>query len=127
MQEKLFKIGEGKYQATLAFNLNVMAQLQGEYGSVSAWVELLEDDDKNPTRGGEPDMQAFIKGFTFMLNEGVEIENDELTADKKKVPFTERQVGRLITTWGKDEVQKAMQNAIASSTDTGDDDTSKNG
>jgi len=126
MQEKLFKIGEGKNQATLAFNLNVMAELQSEYGSVSAWVGLLEDDDTNPTRGGEPDMQAFIKGFTFMLNEGVEIDNDDLPADKKKVPFTVRQVGRLITTWGKDEVQKAMQNAIASSTDTGDDDTSKN-
>jgi hypothetical protein len=115
MQEKIFKIG-----------LNVMAQIQSEYGSVSAWVELLEDDDEHPTRGGEPDMQAFIKGFTFMLNEGVEIENDDLPADGKKVPFTERQVGRLITTWGKDEVQKAMQATIASATDTGDD-TSKNG
>lgn len=125
MQEKLFKIGEGDKQATIAFNLNVMAQLQKEYGSVSAWVELLEDDDENPTRGGEPDMQAFIKGFTFMLNEGVEIENDDLPADKKKAPFTERQVGRLITTWGKGEVQKAMQGAIASATDTGDD-ASKN-
>jgi hypothetical protein len=125
MQEKIFKIGEGEKEATLAFNLNVMAQIQSEYGSVSAWVELLEDDDEHPTRGGEPDMQAFIKGFTFMLNEGVEIENDDLPADKKKVPFTERQVGRLITTWGKDEVQKAMQATIASATDTGDD-TSKN-
>jgi hypothetical protein len=125
MQEKIFKIGEGDKQATLAFNLNVMAQIQSEYGSVSAWVELLEDDKENPTRGGEPDMQAFIKGFTFMLNEGVEIENDDLPADKKKVPFTERQVGRLITTWGKDEVQKAMQSAITTATDTGDD-TSKN-
>lgn len=125
MQEKIFKIGEGDKQATLAFNLNVMAQIQSEYGSVSAWVELLEDDKENSTRGGEPDMQAFIKGFTFMLNEGVEIENDDLPADKKKVPFTERQVGRLITTWGKDEVQKAMQSAITTATDTGDD-TSKN-
>jgi len=125
MQEKIFKIGEGDKQATLAFNLNVMAQIQSEYGSVCALVELLEDDAENPTRGGEPDMQAFIKGFTFMLNEGVEIENDDLPADKKKVPFTERQVGRLITTWGKDEVQKAMQATIASATDTGDD-TSKN-
>lgn len=123
MQEKQFSIGKGKDQVLLVFNLNVMAELQKAYGSVSDWVNLLEDapdDDGNLKRGGEPDMQAFLQGFTIMLNEGVDIENETLAVDKKKVPYTERQVGRLITKWGKDEVATAMKNAIASSTDTGE-------
>jgi hypothetical protein len=116
--ERKFTVGEGKDKATLVFNLNVMAQLQAEFTSVNAWVALLEDD-KNE-RNGEPDMTAFIKGFTFMLNEGVDIENDDLPADKKKSAYTEKQVGRLIGRWGQDAVTKAMKEAVTGSTDTGE-------
>lgn len=118
MQEKQFSIGSGADRALLVFNLNVMAEIQTAFGSVSKWTSLLEDDEDEPKRGGEPDMNAFIKGFTCMLNEGVEIENE--TADVKKPLYTERQAGRLITKWGKDEISSAMKNAIASSTNTGD-------
>ncbi len=124
MQEKTFYLGEGDDKVLLAFNLNVMSEIQSEYGSVQAWVGLLEDDDKNPVRNGEPDMQAFLKGFTFMLNEGIEIQNDE-GADKK--PFTVRQVGRLVTKWGKDEVNKAMQQAISGAVPKDEDENSKKG
>jgi hypothetical protein len=123
MQEKIFSLGEGDQKVTLAFNLNVMAEIQKEYGSVQAWTELLEDDTDEPKRNGEPDMQAFITGFTLMVNEGVEIENEK-TGDKKE-PYTNRQIGRMVTTWGQAEVSKAMASAIASATDTGE--PSKNG
>lgn len=118
MQEKTFYIGEGDDKALLAFNLNVMAEIQTEFGSVSAWTELLEDDDENPKRNGEPDMKAFIGGFTIMLNEGVAIENEDNGTEKK--PFTRRDVGRLIGKWGQDAVSTAMKQAITSSTDTGE-------
>lgn len=121
MNDKQFYIGEGDNKTLLAFNLNVMALLQAEYGSVSTWVALLEDEpdeDGKTKRNGEPDMGAFLKGFAFMLNEGVDIENE--TADKKKAPYSERQVGRLIGKWGQNAVADAMKNAVSSSTDTGD-------
>lgn len=117
--EKVFTIGEGDEQVTLAFNLNVMALIQAEYGSVNAWAKMLEDDEENPKRGGEPDMQAFLKGFTFMLNEGREIENESRKADEQKPPFTQSQVGRLIGKWGQNAVADAMKKAVTASTDTG--------
>jgi len=117
-QEKKFYIGEGDDKVLLAFNINVVAEIQAVYKSVSAWVGLLEDDDENPQRNGEPDMKAFLTGFTLMLNEGIAIENDE-GADKK--PFTERQVGRMIGLWGKDVVNDAMRKAITASSDTGEE------
>lgn len=154
--EKIFTIGEGEGALTFAFNLNVAALLQKEYGTLNGWVALLQDQPKvdehgepiqaknakgqllyfdkdgKPTtdetdkiayimaRNGEPDMEAFIRGFAFMLNEGVDIENDNLPADKQKQPYTERQVGRLISRWGKDAVSTAMLNAVKSANDTGE-------
>lgn len=117
--EKVFTIGEGDEVVTLAFNLNVMALIQSEYGSVNAWAKMLEDDEDDPKRGGEPDMQAFLKGFTFMLNEGVEIENEGKKAEEQKAPFTQSQVGRLISKWGQNAVADAMKKAVTASTDTG--------
>jgi len=92
-----------------------MREIQGVYGSISSWADKLQ-----PKKDGEPDMGAFIKGFTFMLNEGVDIENETLKDNEQKQPFTEKQVGRLIGKFGKDEISTAMQKAIVGSTDSGD-------
>lgn len=123
MQEKLVYLGEGDDKVLLAFNLNVMAELQDKYGSVQAWVELLEDDEDEPKRNGEPDMKALLGGFQIMLNEGVEIENED--NGKQLKPYSTRNVGRMITKWGQANVLASIQNAIATSTNTGED--SKNG
>ena len=124
MNEKKFTVGEGDNQATLVFNLNVMAQLQAEFGSVDAWSKLLEDEPDEETgkrkRNGEPDMDAFLKGFTFMLNEGRDIENEDKPAEQQKAPYTQGQVGRLIGKWGQNAVAEAMKNAVAGSVETGD-------
>ena len=118
-QEKKFYLGDGENKVLLVFNLNVMAEIQGKYTSVTKWSELMDDADGE--RNGEPDMTAFLTGFSFMLNEGVDIENDTRKPEEQKQPYTVKQVGRLVAQWGQAEVADAMRNAVTSSTDTGED------
>ena len=103
----------------LVFNLNVMESIQNEYGSLDNWGALtdgaeyakkayekqgkekpwdeLTDEEKSEYKG-EPDAKAVIFGFTEMINEAIDIENEENGTDIK--PFTLRQVGRIITEYG---------------------------
>lgn len=115
MQEKQFYLGEGDDKVLLAFNLNVVKEIQEVWGSLDKWTKLLQ-----PPKG-EPDLDAFIRGFAFMLNEGIDIENEDRKPEEQKRPLTDKQVGRLISKWGKDEVSTAMRSAIVGSVDTGKD------
>ena len=47
---------------TLVFNLNVMENIQEEYGSVEHWGDLTDGTV------GEPNAKAVIFGFTEMLS-----------------------------------------------------------
>lgn len=123
MNEKQFYLGDGDDRVLLAFNFNVMREIQSVYKSIGSWADKLDPKKGKNDHDGEPDMEAFIKGFTFMLNEGVDIENEKADKDKQKAPFTEKQVGRLIGKFGKDEITTAMQKAIVGSTDSGDKDS----
>lgn len=101
---------------TLVFNLNVMERIQQEYGTVDKWGELTSSRD-----GSEPDAKAVIFGFTEMLNEGIDIENDENGTDIK--PLTLKQVGRMITEAGLVKATGVMQDTVIASTQG----TEKNG
>lgn len=92
----------------MVFNLNVMERVQEEYGSVSKWAEMTDGTD------GEPNAKAVIFGFTEMLNEGIDIENEENGTDIK--PFTLRQVGRLISDLGLHEATLQMNETVIDST-----------
>ena len=109
----------------LVFNLNVMESVQEKYGSVELWGDLtdgtfngkadyekkngvgswdeLEEEDKVANKG-EPDAKAIIFGFTEMINEGLDMENEELLArgENPRKLMTLKQVGRLITAIGID-------------------------
>ena len=93
---------------TLAFNLNVMQAIQEEYGSLEAWGKLSEAD-------GEPDIKAVIFGFTQMLNEGIEIDNEANGTDNK--PLTLKQVGRIITEVGLGEASAVLNDTVLKSTE----------
>ena len=99
----------------LAFNLNVMESIQEEYGSLEEWG--------NQTDGttGEPNVKAVIFGFTQMLNEGIEIENEENGTDLPLL--TLKQVGRMITEVGLANATKKLNETVTASTES----TEKNG
>lgn len=93
---------------SLVFNLNVMEAIQEKYGSLEEWGNLTDGSR------GEPDAKAVIFGFTQMLNEGIDIENEENGTDIK--PFTLKQVGRLITEVGLQNATSKLNETVVDST-----------
>jgi len=94
----------------LCFNLNVMELIQEEYGTIDNWTEL--------TTAG--DAKAIKFGFCEMLNEGIDIKNEQEGTDEK--PFTLKQVGRLLTELGFENVGNKLNEAVL----TANKDESKN-
>lgn len=84
----------------LSYNLNVMEIIQEKYGTLEEWGRQLFD--------GEPKVSAILFGFRAMLNESIEIDNE---ANGTDIPLlTEKQVGRLITSYG---LQRATDELLA--------------
>lgn len=94
----------------LVFNLNVMQAIQNEYGSVDEWGKMTDGSSNN----GEPNAKAVIYGFTEMLNEGIDIDNEENGTDDK--PLTLKQVGRMITEIGLQNATKKLNETVIDST-----------
>lgn len=104
--ESKFTVNDTEYP--LVFNLNVMEEIQDEYGTMEKWGDLTDGSQ------GEPNAKAVIFGFTAMINEGIDIENEKNNAERK--PLTRRQVGRIITEYGLMKVTKLMNNTVIEST-----------
>ena len=102
----VIKYKDNEYK--IVFNLNVMEQIQDEYGTLDKWGKLTDGTE------GEPNIKALIFGFTCMINEGIEIDNDENGTDNK--PFTNKQIGRLIQEVGLEEMTKVLTNTVTAST-----------
>ena len=89
----------------MIFTLNVMEDIQSEYGSLDKWMELV--------KAKEPNIKALKFGLGGMLNEGLEIENE--TAETKRELLEPKQVGRIITELGMSAVAgKIGENVVAS-------------
>ncbi len=103
----------------LVFNLNVMQAIQEHYGSLDAWGDLTEaktetSDDGETKLTKEPDAKAVIFGFTEMMNEGIDIENEQKGTTR---PFvTNRQVGRLLTEYGLAKAGSLLNETVIEST-----------
>lgn len=99
-----FEVNGVKYP--LMFNLNVMEAIQEEYGTFTKWGEL--------TSKGEPNAKAVKFGFTQMINEAIDIENDKNGTNR---PFmTEKAVGRLLTEYGIAQSAVTLQKAVIDAT-----------
>jgi hypothetical protein len=96
------------------FNLNVMQEIQNEYGTFTNWGNLVDSKE-------EPNIKALIFGIKSMLNEAIDIDNELLEQPK---PFlTDKQVGRLITSMGLKETAVKLNETVVESTS---DNNSKN-
>ena len=100
-----FEVGDKKYP--LAFNLNVIEMIQEEYEDLNEWQEYLSpSDDKLPN------IKVLKQTFTWFINEGIDIENDDLEV---KRPFlTHKQVGRLLSQLGTDNALKNIFETVSS-------------
>lgn len=93
MKERLTYLETTKKKYPLSFNLNVMEEIQEQYGSISAWGDLVEN-----LEGGEPKVKELKYGLMSMINEGIDIENENNGTNE---PFlNSKQVGRIITEIG---------------------------
>lgn len=105
----------------MVFNLNVMQEIQEEYGSLREWGELTDGKPEEIVNGkkkeivqGEPNVKALIFGLTTMLNEGIEIDNDENGTNIP--PLTKKQVGRMLTEVGIKQMTEDMNGLVIEST-----------
>lgn len=108
MKDSNGKIQYRGKEYTLVFNLNVMEKIQEEYKTLDRWGDLTDGVN------GEPNAKAIIFGFTQMLNEGIDIENDENGMQDKFL--TQKQVGRMLTEIGLAQATSVMNETVINST-----------
>ena len=113
MQNKLSYIEANDKKYPIVFNINVMEEIQEAYGTISRWGAIVENAE-----GGEPKVKDLKIGLMFMINEGIDIEN-EITGENMPMLNT-KQVGRIISEKGFDEITRVIKNLTVESTHTGD-------
>ncbi len=112
MKNKVVYIDTEKRKIPLVFNLNVMEEIQEQYGSLEKWGEITQGD-------GEPKVKDLKAGIMAMMNEAIDIENEENGSNE--TPLTEKQVGRIMTEVGIQEIVKKIQEITVASTNSGED------
>lgn len=111
MKDKVgfIEVGEKKYP--LCFNLNVLEEIQDEYGSLSKWGEIVENKD-----GEEPRIKDLKKGLLLMINEAIDMENE---SKGENIPFLDaKKVGRIITSVGFTRIVEIIKDMSVESTTT---------
>ena len=108
MKDTMNTINYKDKEYKIIFNLNVMEQIQEEYGTLDKWGDLTDGVS------GEVNVKALIFGLMSMINEGIEIENDEKGTD---IPlFNKKQVGRILTELGIKEMTEKVNETVIEST-----------
>lgn len=96
----------------LVFNLNVMEEIQEQYGSVDQWGKMTENPDG-------ADIKVLKFGIMSMLNEAIDIENEENGTNEPMLDA--KQVGRILTKVGIKKVfEKIHEITIASTKSDGE-------
>lgn len=93
----------------MVFSLNVIEAIQTEFGSLNDWKELIEPKD-----GGETNLKALLFAFKEAINEGIDVENENLHGNKSFI--SERKAGRIITELGLSEACNQLKQIVVDST-----------
>lgn len=112
MKNTVVYIETAKRNIPLVFNLNVMEEIQEQYGSLEKWGEITQGH-------GEPKVKDLKAGVLAMINEGIDIENEENGVFEAML--TSKQVGRIMTEVGIDVVVAKIQEITIASTKSEDD------
>lgn len=108
MQDIIKHINNKGVEYPLAFTLNVIEKIQDKYGSYEKWGEMTDGKEQ------EVNIGALKYGIFEMINEGIDIENEN--KEIKRDFLTEKQVGRIITEIGLQEMVNKVQNTVIDST-----------
>ena len=93
MKEKLIYLETSKKKYPMSFNINVMEDIQEEYGSMKNWGDIVENKG-----GEEPKVKDLKYGLMSMINEGIDIENENNGTNEPLL--NSKQAGRIITEIG---------------------------
>ena len=96
----------------LAFNLNVMEEIQEHYGSLDEWGRVTQGE-------GEPKVKDLKYGVMAMLNEGIDMQNESNGTNEPML--TAKKVGRIMTEVGIQKVVSAIQEITVESVRTEDE------
>lgn len=113
MQNKLTYIKTNDRDYPIVFNINVMEEIQEAYGTISVWGAIVEN-----AKGGEPKVKDLKIGLMMMINEGIDIENERTGGNMPMI--NSKQVGRIISEKGFEEITRVIKNLTVESTHTGD-------
>jgi hypothetical protein len=109
MKDTIAYIETEKRTYPFVFNLNVMEEIQEQYGSLDAWGEKTQGE-------GEPNIKDLKNGVMAMINEGIDIENENNGTNE---PFVDtKKVGRIISEVGMQKILTAIQKLTVASTKT---------
>lgn len=112
MLDKITHIDVNGVKYPMCFNLNVMEEIQEQYGSIANWGNIVDSE-------GEPKIKDLKNGIIAMINEGIDIENE--TAETKRALLTQKQVGRLLSGLGLKDVTEKIKSLTIDSISTGDE------
>ncbi len=113
MKDKMIFLENKGKKYPMVFNLNVMEEIQEEYGSLQAWGDMVSNEQ------GEPKIKDLKIGLAFMINEGIDILNED--KEVKEPLLTLKQVGRLLSEVGLQEAVEQIRNITEQSTDVGEE------
>lgn len=112
MKNTVVYIETEKRNYPLVFNLNVMEEIQEQYGSLDEWGKITSGN-------GEPQVKDLKNGIMAMINEAIDIENENNGTNEPML--TAKQVGRIMTEVGIVAIVEKIREITIASTKSEDD------